>query len=111
MVYDYFRAEILAKEFGLDVSGVYLIGYPTPLSIDAAGRPQGMLHLDLSGKKPAAIEEAMAKIDRQFTFVAWEAAATGDTSVLTTMRKFFASVGTLLLSTPPAQADEATRCQ
>ena len=27
-IYDYFRAKRLAKDLGLDIAGVYLVGYP-----------------------------------------------------------------------------------
>lgn len=103
-IYDYFTAERLAKSFGLDISGVYLVGHTR----NADGQAGNLQVLDLSGKSPERIEAALLALDEEFSSAAWDAAAANDTSALTIVRRAFDSLGRLLGAKPAVAAAPAT---
>ena len=107
-VYDYFAAKRLAKDFQLDLTGVYLVGYVPPLEAPDVRRAE-LLQLDLSDKRPDQIEAALLALDTEFTLAAWRHAANAGRGVLSVMREVFDSLGGLVLGSAAVAAP--TECR
>ena len=92
--YDYYTAELLARQFGLNLSGVHLVGYIPALGRAADGRPRELFTLDLTDMPPKRIETALLSLDQEFTVAVWDQARGG--GVLEIVRQVFGSLGQML---------------
>ena len=122
--YDYFTAGLIAKEAGLDLAGVYLVGFvPRPdhrpledgprwiypiqeEGLASSSAPLGLLRLDLSTKSPKQIEAALLALNNEFRLAGWETESADDFQPLTVVRRVFDSLGRLLQIGPSVAAEE-----
>lgn len=103
--YDYTRAQMLATRFGLNRTGVYLVGY-APDSWDVSGVPGGVLQIDFAGWRATEVEAAVLALESAFRLETWFAGATNDdldeASFLDVARRVFDSLGRMVIT--PAEA-------
>lgn len=100
--YDYRAAEWVARQYGLDLDGVYLVAYASPLTGGEKGAVEGRLVLDLSGKPPSRVRRVLLDLHDYF-----ERQLGYQQSALMTVLKVFDSAGSLVsVLIGEAQAEE-----